>query len=276
MDVLLKLRAADAPLKRALNEMLGHFDDYNITDPAKCLRGAANLYVPLQFSFCSDSRLAIPLCALNSDFNVSFNVEFSNFLACIRSDQATIVSALDTAGNPPSMQVSLYCDMATLDGPERNSLTQLPAQYLTDTCQFLGDNPVVAPATMIGTNTTKLRLPFANPVKEFIWVYIPFSSVQQDSLNGNQPFNYKNPGGGADCFDQAQILFNAKERIQQRPGSYFRLIQPYQAHGCVPEGRPHLRLLLRAAPGRVAAHRPSQHVLHQHHRPGPHPQPRIT
>ena len=237
-DCLLKLDADNIQKRTALNEMLGHFDDYDISNPGKCIRGPATLYIPLTFAFCRDARAAIPMCALNSDFNVSFALEFSNFLSCIKTDVATVVSALDVMGNPPSMQVSLYCDMVTLDTPERTSLTQLPAQYLIDTCQFLGDIPVAAPSTTVGTKTVKLRLPFANPVKELIWVYVPMAAVQQDSLSGNTPFAYGNPGGGKDCFDQGQLLFNAKERIQMRPGSYFRLIQPLIYHECVPKDGP--------------------------------------
>ena len=240
MDALMQLDASNVDKREALNEMLGRFDRdvYNIADPTKCIRGGATLYVPLQFAFCKDSRAAIPLTALNTDWNVTFNFEFANFLACICTDGATVVSALDASGRPPSMQLSLYCDMVTLDTPERNAITQSPSQYLCDTCQFLGDAPIVAPAFMPGTKTTKLRLPFANPVKELIWVYLPLAAQQQDSLTGNRPFAYGNPSGARDCFDQAQLLFNAKERIQMRQGSYFRLIQPATYHGCVPKDGP--------------------------------------
>ena len=238
MDCLMKLDADSAQKRAALNEMIGHFEDYDISDPKKCIRGAASLYVPLMFAFCRDTRSGIPLCALNTDYNVTFAFELNNFLSCIKTDRATVVSALDASGNPPSMQISLYCDMATLGLAEQTALSSVQTQYLVDTCQFLGDAPIAAPSSNPGTNTVRLRLPFANPVKELIWVYTPMSALQQDSLTGNMPFAYANPSGGKDCFDQAQLLFNARDRIQTRDGAYFRLVQPYMYHKCVPRDGP--------------------------------------
>jgi hypothetical protein len=149
---------------------------------------ARTLYIPLQFWFCRNPGLAIPLIALQYH-EVRINVEFEQWTNCCYYELA------GTAAAPQSIQsltaASLYIDYIYLDTEERRRFAQQTHEYLIEQLQFTG-------AESITSSSNKIQLNFNHPVKELIWV------VQRDSfvdcsqpapswiaeVNGCQPFNY--------------------------------------------------------------------------------------
>jgi hypothetical protein len=136
------------------------------------------LYIPLQFFFCRNPGLALPLIALQYH-EVVINIEFA------RSSQCYIVGGTDQNPTPsmlnPNLQnASLYVDYIYLDTDERRRFAQVSHEYLIDQLQFTGEE------TFTGS-TYKSRLNFNHPVKELVWV------VQRQDVvdNGaNQWCNY--------------------------------------------------------------------------------------
>jgi hypothetical protein len=119
------------------------------------------LYVPLQFFFCRNPGLALPLIALQYH-EVVINIEFA------RSSQCYIVGTPDQSPVPsmlsPNLQnASLYVDYIYLDTDERRRFAQVSHEYLIDQLQFTGEE------TFTGS-TYKSRLNFNHPVKELVWV----------------------------------------------------------------------------------------------------------
>ena len=148
---------------------------------------ARTLYIPLQFWFCRNPGLAIPLIALQYH-EVRINVEFEQWLNCTYYELTTGQTA------PTSIQsltaASLYIDYIYLDTEERRRFAQQTHEYLIEQLQFTG-------AESITSSSNKIQLNFNHPVKELVWV------VQRDSfvdctpnqmfiqeVNGCQPFNY--------------------------------------------------------------------------------------
>jgi len=148
---------------------------------------AKTLYIPLQFWFCRNPGLAIPLIALQYH-EVRINVEFEQWLNCCYYE----LTGSSTA--PVSIQsltaASLYIDYIYLDTEERRRFAQQTHEYLIEQLQFTG-------AESITSSSNKIQLNFNHPVKELVWV------VQRDSyvdctpnqtfiaeVNGCQPFNY--------------------------------------------------------------------------------------
>ena len=118
-------------------------------------------YVPLEFWFCRNIGLALPLIALQYH-EVKINIEFGTI--------------------PDNHNVTLWADYIFLDTDERRRFAQLSHEYLIEQVQFTGDEQVTN-----GNVTAKLS--FNHPVKELIW--------QGDSggcgnaklmLNGNDRF----------------------------------------------------------------------------------------
>ena len=148
---------------------------------------ARTLYIPLQFWFCRNPGLAIPLIALQYH-EVRINIEFEQWINC------TYYEVVTGTAVPTSIQsltaASLYIDYIYLDTEERRRFAQQTHEYLIEQLQFTG-------AESITSSSNKIQLNFNHPVKELVWV------VQRDSfvdctpnqefiveVNGCQPFNY--------------------------------------------------------------------------------------
>ena len=152
---------------------------------------ASTLYVPLQFWFCRNVGLSLPLIALQYH-EVRINMEFRNktecFVSCLGGTAPTLACGSDLEGNGSTLCVaalqsaSLYIDYVYLDTDERRRFAQSSHEYLIEQLQFTGDESITG-----GTTNYKCKLNFNHPVKELIWV------VQRDAVispNYNQWTNY--------------------------------------------------------------------------------------
>ncbi len=164
------------------------------------------LYIPLQFWYCRNPGLAIPLIALQYH-EVRINVEFEQNYNCCYGDNIAAATAngyLNQAGTIVNLgngvssisqlqlvAASLYVDYVYLDTEERRRFAQQSHEYLIDQVQFTGDETVTA-------SSNKIQMNFNHPVKELIWVVQRDSFVDCNSppvpwiseAAGQQPFNY--------------------------------------------------------------------------------------
>jgi hypothetical protein len=166
-----------------------------VCTPRKALP-ETTLYVPLQFWFCRNPGLALPLVALQYH-EVKINVEFRPIDECLWAVNAlgalTGSQKATAAYNKSLVAASLYVDYVFLDTDERRRMAQNPHEYLIEQLQFTGDES-------IGSSSNKIKLNFNHPCKELVWVVQPDSNVDYcSSLNGSQllykalgaqPFNY--------------------------------------------------------------------------------------
>jgi hypothetical protein len=265
------------------------------------------LYVPLQFWFCRNPGLALPLIALQYH-EVKINVELRKLDECLWATKGNSMSgSLPTkAASKSLVAASLYVDYVFLDTDERRRMAQNPHEYLIEQLQFTGDESV-------GSSSNKIKLNFNHPCKELIWVvqkdeHVDYcASLKQNfslnELEGAQPFNYtdaydvlinnvdqfKNDGlmksgtslkstveGTSDdiylfsempsdgsgngpnnvsdaaafvlkeeslglhCWGEnpvvtAKLQLNGQDRFQEREGSYFDTVQPFQHHTRAPD-----------------------------------------
>jgi len=152
------------------------------------------LYVPLQFWFCRNPGLALPLIALQYH-EVKINLDLRPIDECLWAVDALTTSGKQdsTAYNQSLVAASLYVDYVFLDTDERRRMAQNPHEYLIEQLQFTGDESV-------GSSSNKIKLNFNHPCKELVWVVQPDENVDYcASLSGNsllfncmgaQPFNY--------------------------------------------------------------------------------------
>lgn len=163
------------------------------------------LYIPLQFWYCRNPGLAIPLIALQYH-EVRINVEFEQNYNCCYADVAqsdaygtlpTYPSTINLGNGVTAVSqlqlvaASLYIDYVYLDTEERRRFAQQSHEYLIDQLQFTGDETVTA-------SSNKIQMNFNHPVKELVWIVQRDSFVDcnapptpwiQEAL-GQQPFNY--------------------------------------------------------------------------------------
>ena len=163
------------------------------------------LYVPLQFWFCRNPGLALPLIALQYH-EVKINLELRPSDECLFAvtDLTEGTSGSSAVANGNSVKdgaayqkslvaASLYVDYVFLDTDERRRMAQNPHEYLIEQLQFTGDESV-------GSSSNKIKLNFNHPCKELVWVVQPDKNVdycqsflKDRDLNralGAQPFNY--------------------------------------------------------------------------------------
>ena len=218
-----------AEKRDAYKVMVGKRD---VSLPGSDITGVAQkLYIPLQFFFNRNPGLALPLIALQYH-EVKINIQFGTLAECTASGAGV---AADSSG----MKASLYVDYVYLDTDERRRFAQVSHEMLIEQLQFTGDESVKA-----GAN--KIRLNFNHPVKELVWV-IKNGDSNNDG-NDNTFGDYGSEDGAVDGLVQgsdewvdgesctrAKLLLNGHDRFSERDGSYFRLVQPYQHHTCVPK-----------------------------------------
>ena len=149
---------------------------------------AKTLYIPLQFWFCRNPGLAIPLIALQYH-EVRVNVDFETWQNCQYQENA-VGSASSSTVPPTSLAAaSLYVDYVYLDTEERRRFAQQSHEYLIEQVQYTG-------AESITSSSNKIQLNFNHPVKELFWVVQRDSFVDCSnpawiaSVGGPQPFNY--------------------------------------------------------------------------------------
>ncbi len=181
------------------------------------------LYVPLQFWFCRNPGLALPLIALQYH-EVKINLDIRPIEECLwamnsLNDAATTVK-VTSAYNQSLVAASLYVDYVFLDTDERRRMAQNPHEYLIEQLQFTGDESV-------GSSSNKIKLNFNHPVKELIWVVQPDKNVDYCSslekgtvlnrLLGAQPFNYTD---AVDALPNAIMAFGSHDSVANTTGSY--------------------------------------------------------
>ena len=151
------------------------------------------IYVPLQFWFCRNVGLALPLIALQYH-EVKVNILFaaSNKLLTKVTTAAPAAPGAVKAVTTPDTRVyalgscALWVDYIYLDTDERRRFAQVSHEYLIEQLQTTsGTNYSV---TGVGNTPVSVDLNFNHPVKELIW------NCVSSTLNGaaviNQPNNY--------------------------------------------------------------------------------------
>ena len=156
----------------------------------------AECMIPLQFWFCRNPGLALPLIALQYH-EVKLNVTFS-------------------AGSNAT-GVEVWCDYVFLDTDERRRFAQVSHEYLIEQVQFSNKLSVQ------GTNPQN-ELRFNHPVKELVWTVSSTSSVQHAIADQNE-----NVPSDVTVKD-ALLQLNGHDRFKRREGKYFTKVQRYQHH----------------------------------------------
>ena len=210
------------------------------------------LYIPLQFWFCRNPGLALPLIALQYHevrINLQFN-DLQNLCWEISPQAAAGLHVIrDRVNSANLVAASLYVDYIYLDTDERRKFAQVSHEYLIETLQFTGGESITSSAN-------KLKLNFNHPCKELVWVVQRDSFVACDDATvnpwkGQQPFNFSDwwdrsvleSGYSVTRFEgmagknpvvYALLQLNGHDRFQGREGRYFNEVQPFQHHTNVP------------------------------------------
>ncbi len=204
------------------------------------------IYVPLQFWFCRNVGLALPLIALQYH-EVKVNITFA--------PSSELAFALNTGNNAttaditvsPLTDVTLWVDYIYLDTDERRRFAQVSHEYLIEQLQMNVDTYTAA------QSNKSVNLTFNHPVKELVWVCAETVSRVGGTANGNFVIpntsryvlgtdeltakdNFAGPStNGSNPVLNAKLQLNGQDRFAQRDGNYFSRVQAYQCHTCIPD-----------------------------------------
>ena len=208
--------------RNGFKEMIGRRDAGVAYSPE-----SNKLYIPLQFFFCRNPGLALPLIALQYH-EVKINLEFRPFSELV----------IGTASAVSLSSASLWVDYVYLDTEERRRFAQVSHEYLIEQLQFTGEESVT------GTSA-KLKLSFNHPVKELVWVAQTDAQIADNQWSNYTTVNADDSANAVDpstdlaralnTVDSAKLQLNGQDRFALRTGRYFNLVQPYQAHTNIPE-----------------------------------------
>ena len=203
-----------------LDAMVGGNIGGSITTNNSCGGRPGVLYIPLQFWFCRNPGLALPLIALQYH-EVRLNFYMANATDLVSSTGYSSVSAA-AAALPNIQDMSLYIDYIYLDVEERRRFAQQSHEYLIDQLQY------GMPQT-ITSQSTRIDLTLNHPVKELVWVFqdvrkIDCASALTTATGYTQPFSYD------DIVSRCRLQINGQDRFSERYGDYFWKVQPYQHH----------------------------------------------
>jgi hypothetical protein len=235
---------------------IGKRDGYNVMVGAnarnistKLTSGAKyELYVPLEFWFCRNVGLALPLIALQYH-EVKINIEYESDVLMIdktatnftiQEEERDITNNMiylandKLTGSVKLEEATLWVDYIFLDTDERRRFAQLSHEYLIEQLQFTGADSITGGST---DSMKSIRMNFNHPCKELVWtikktdagVYWNNYSTAGGSVANNDHLDSSNP------VTNAKIMLNGNDRFATRSGDYFSLVQPYQHHENTPD-----------------------------------------
>lgn len=204
------------------------------------------LYIPLPFWYTLSSGSALPLAGLQFH-SVRYNMIANPMDSCVvvhhkkHTDDTVWVpkstpfydvcqGGKGQAGSASKEPVfSLLSTYVYLDDQERTMMSKINQETLIIQHQ----RAVFAAPT--GSSQWDLNLPFNHPVIELVWF------VRDKNAAGatNDHFNL-GTRSGRDPISNATLRLNNQLRFGTESGSstngtYFRLVQPYQSHSCIPD-----------------------------------------
>jgi hypothetical protein len=222
-----------------------------ISPTAKINEDKTTLYVPLEFWFCRNVGLSLPLIALQYH-EVKFKIQFEEFAKCIcKTDGTAAESSTKSLFN--TLTAKLWIDYIFLDTDERRRFAQNSQEYLIEQLQFSQEN--------LSTGSgNKYKLNFNHPCKELIWVAKPaygnhhwynYTKTTSPSLTDTTHYEtntFRLSGAGSNMvtgvyplgpnsFSRGLLQLNGNDRFAEREGAYFSYVQPYQHHTNIPKNK---------------------------------------
>lgn len=214
----------DFSKKDALNEMIGKKEFFTSTSQ----NGPLELYIPLQFWFCTNIGSALPLVAIQYQ-DIFINIQFNSFEKLWTSNISSVAcKIIDTDIEFES--ATLLVNYIFLDCDERRYFAQNKHYYLIEQLQVISESiEEVKEENVIDMSS------FNHPVKELIWVIqgVNVQLAKQWANYSGEIKTFENPVPSPPMVD-ALIRFEGLERFERKSEKYFRLVVPWKYHTAAP------------------------------------------
>ena len=182
------------------------------------------IFLPLNFWFCRNPGLSLPLIALQYH-EVKVVMTFEEIGNLVREANAANFKTLRNGviGSASEKHFDLYCDYIYLDTDERRRFAQVSHEYLIEQVQ--------RQEFTITSGSDTLDINLNHPVKEIIW------ATRNTGAEGrNQVFNgtigdvTSSPVSLDQMNGSWQLKLNGQDRFKERDTKYFTRTQVWQHH----------------------------------------------
>jgi len=232
MDIWSELNLAGSQIQ-GYGTMVGKNYSMGVWQPYDTSYEPGNLLqVPLQFWFCRNPGLAIPLIALQFHevkLKITFQT-FQNLVVAVTNGQYVTPTF---NGMSPQLNANnnfkIWNNYYFLDTTERRKFAQNPHEYLIEQVQSQSGNVLSL------TEENYIRLNLNHPVKELVWVFNRNGTNAQDNdfSIGTNIIPNGTPSQFAPMYN-FKLMINGTDRFKERKGEYFRLTQNYTHHTRIP------------------------------------------
>lgn len=198
--------------ERGYNSLIGNVPELNTYDDK--LKDAYQLIIPLQFFFCKEIGLALPLVALNHT-EVKITIALKPFNEICYYDDLTVFN------RSVKLSTKMIAEYIFLEESERNLIATNKNEYLITKMQSSGD-------FIINTNLLdEFKLYFKNCVRELWWVIQDVSNIVK---NPEVYYVYDNISPA----NKSKIVFAGRDRENYKDYKYYNYIQPMKFHSATP------------------------------------------
>lgn len=189
------------------------------------------LQVPLQFWFCRNPGLSIPLIALQYH-EVKLKISFNTFDKLVVAINDSVYVQPSFNGLSPQMdgtQFKIWNTYYFLDTTERRKFAQNAHEYLIEQIQSQSGN--------VQSNTLEnyIRINLNHPTKEIVLVFNRngTNAPSNDFSIGTNLIPNGTPAQFAPLYS-FKLVLNGTDRFKERNGEYFRTVQNYTHHTRIP------------------------------------------
>jgi len=216
------------------DKLIGNTSELTTFD--RTVKPSYTMYIPLQFWFCRNNGLALPLVALEYH-DVNFTFKFRNLeeVSYLEQDKLIYFENISeelyldelSVNEGVYLEASLLIDFIYMDSSERRKFAQSSHEYLIEQVQ-------VREFTDINVQNLSCMLDFNHSCKELIWVAQRVDNVENSTgYNKCKWYDYTVNGSG-NIVLTSQIDFNGYERVYKENSNYFNYLQPLYTHSSTP------------------------------------------
>jgi hypothetical protein len=180
--------------------LTGGFKNKLVTGGLASVGGTSQqtIMYPLQFWFCRNIGLALPLIALQYH-DIKLKINFGS---------GAVGDGMSRSGGAAvTPKVEVWCDYIYLDTDERRRFAQVSHEYLIEQLQLQEE----------GSSRDVFKLNFDHPIKELIWT-VPTSTTESNTI----------------ISQKMKIEINGHDRFAYQNREYFQIIQPLIHHTSIP------------------------------------------
>ena len=186
------------------------------------ISNSVNLYIPLQFYFCRNNGLSLPIIALQYH-EVQLEFVFSKKYKI--ANNFIINNGIVTIGNKfnnlKMSNTTLLINYIYLDDKERKLFAQASHEYLFEQIQLIESR-------IYANLHNNIHLDMNHPIKELVWV------IEKSKFMNFNFTNSLQQSSGSSPINESCLLLNGYERFSKQKSKYFNYLQPYVHHSRTP------------------------------------------